>query len=111
MPEFLFVTKLKPSAYNFIKKETLAEVFSCKFCECLRTTFYRTPPGDCFRKRNGVTTSFIRILVSMFTFKLKLLSLILLGEAINTLHHFVGLTSGVKFLVRKFLCDLLLMML
>ena len=57
-----------------------------------------------------MATSFIGILVSMFTFKLKLLSLILLGEAINTL-HFVGLTSGVKFLVQKILCDLLLIML
>ena len=30
---------------NFIKKETLAQVFSCEFCEICKNTFsYRTPP-------------------------------------------------------------------
>ena len=32
-----------PEAYNFIKKETLAQVFSCEFCEISKNTFfYRT---------------------------------------------------------------------
>ena len=31
-------------ACNFIKKETLAQVFSCEFCEIYKNTFYyRTP--------------------------------------------------------------------
>ena len=35
----------KPEACNFIKKETLALVFSCEFCEIFKNTFfYRTPP-------------------------------------------------------------------
>ena len=30
---------------NFIKKETLAQVFSCEFCEFSKNTFFnRTPP-------------------------------------------------------------------
>ena len=30
---------------NFIKKESLAQVFSCEFCEFSKNTyFYRTPP-------------------------------------------------------------------
>ena len=29
-----------------IKKETLAQVFSCEFCEILEKLFYRTPPDD-----------------------------------------------------------------
>ena len=30
--------------WHFIKKETLAEVFSCEFCETIKNTyFYRTP--------------------------------------------------------------------
>ena len=37
-------------AYSFIKKETLAQVFSCEFCEISKKTFsYRTPlvaPSD-----------------------------------------------------------------
>ena len=36
---------LKLQACNFIKKETLAQVFSCEFCENSKNTFfYRTPP-------------------------------------------------------------------
>ena len=34
----------KPEACNFIKKDTLAQVFSCEFCEISKNTFfYRTP--------------------------------------------------------------------
>ena len=34
---------------NFIKKETLAQMFSYEFCEISKKTFfYRTPLGDCF---------------------------------------------------------------
>ena len=30
----------KPEACNFIKKETLAQVFSCEFCKIYKSTFY-----------------------------------------------------------------------
>ena len=41
---------IKLQACNFIKKETLAQVFSCEFREISKNTFfYRTPRGDCFR--------------------------------------------------------------
>ena len=34
----------QPEACNFTKKETLAQVFSCEFCEISKNTFfYRTP--------------------------------------------------------------------
>ena len=40
-----FLIKLQDEAYNFIKKETLAQVFSCEFCEISKNIFsYRTPP-------------------------------------------------------------------
>ena len=36
--------KERPEACNFIKKETLAQVFSCEFYEISKNTFsYRTP--------------------------------------------------------------------
>ena len=39
----------RPEACNFIKKETLAQVFSCEFSKISKNTFfYRTPLGDCF---------------------------------------------------------------
>ena len=38
--------------YKFIKKETLAQVFSCVFCEISKNTFYcRTPLGAAFGNR------------------------------------------------------------
>ena len=45
------VAGLRPQACNFIKKETLAQVFSCKFCEILKNTFFQvTPPLAGVRK-------------------------------------------------------------
>ena len=47
--------KIRPLACNFIKKETLAQVFSCKFGEISKNIFsYRTPPGDCFCNNNSL---------------------------------------------------------
>ena len=37
-PEYAY-NKLYKQSYNFIKKETLAQVFSCEFFEILRTPF------------------------------------------------------------------------
>ena len=38
------IAGLRPQACNFIKRETLAQVFSCEFCEISKNTvFYRTP--------------------------------------------------------------------
>ena len=31
------------TAYNFIKKETQAQVFSCDFCEISKNTFFNRP--------------------------------------------------------------------
>ena len=40
-----FLIKLQSQACNFIKKETLAQVFSCEFCEISKNTFfYKTRP-------------------------------------------------------------------
>ena len=35
-----FLTKLQVETCNFIKKEILAQVFSCKFCEISKNTFF-----------------------------------------------------------------------
>ena len=32
--------KIVVLAYNFIKKETLAQVFSCEFCEIIKSTLF-----------------------------------------------------------------------
>ena len=34
-----FLKKIQTETCNFIKKKTLAQVFSCEFCEILRTPF------------------------------------------------------------------------
>ena len=39
-----FLIKSQAEACNFIKKQTLAQVFSCEFCKISKNTFYyRTP--------------------------------------------------------------------
>ena len=39
-----FLIKLQAYAWNFNKKESLAQVFFCEFCEISKNTyFYRTP--------------------------------------------------------------------
>ena len=38
-PRASFLIKLQVEASNFIKKETLAQVFSCEFCEILKNKF------------------------------------------------------------------------
>ena len=44
-----FLIKLQASSLQFIKKETLAQVFSCEFCEISKNTFlHRTSLDDCF---------------------------------------------------------------
>ena len=40
----LFINKVAGLTCNFIKKESLAQVFSCEFCKISKNTFfYRTP--------------------------------------------------------------------
>ena len=44
-PRVSFLIKLQASASNFIKKETLAQGFSCEFCgNSKNISSYRTPP-------------------------------------------------------------------
>ena len=53
-----FLIKLLASACNFIKKETLAQAFSCEFCESSKNTFsHRTPLVEkCRRKKRNRPT-------------------------------------------------------
>ena len=48
VPESLF-NKVAGSACNFIKNETLAQVFSCEFCEISNNVFFlQNTSGGCF---------------------------------------------------------------
>ena len=45
----LFFNKVAGGACNFIKKESLAQVFSCEFCEISKNTFFlQNASGGCF---------------------------------------------------------------
>ena len=37
---FNFLISFQPQACNFVKKETLAQVFSCEFCEICKNLFF-----------------------------------------------------------------------
>ena len=51
LPESFFnkVAGLRPQACNFIKKETLTQVFSCGFCEISKVVFFLRVPNCHFR--------------------------------------------------------------
>ena len=40
MPGSLFLLKLKAGTCKFIQKETLAQLFSCEFCEISKNTLF-----------------------------------------------------------------------
>ena len=40
----LFFDKVAGAACNFIKKESLAKVFSCEFCKIFKNTFFHRSP-------------------------------------------------------------------
>ena len=62
-----FLIKLHPSVCNFIKRETLAQVFFCEFCKISKNAFsYITPPvaaSEVYEK-SSFTYSFSCILLS-----------------------------------------------
>ena len=45
-----FLIKLQAQVFNFIKKETLGQLFSCEFCEISKNTFLtdhlKEPPSE-----------------------------------------------------------------
>ena len=41
VPESLFYKGFRPQACNFIKRETLAQVFSCEFCEIFKNIYFQ----------------------------------------------------------------------
>ena len=58
----LFLIKLQAKTCSFIKKESLAQVFSCEFCEISKNTFsYRTPPVAASDSRRGEISHCIEI--------------------------------------------------
>ena len=58
---------IKLQACNFIKKETLAQVFSCEFREISKNTFfYRTPLVATSEHRGTLFTKFSRFCVIMW---------------------------------------------
>ena len=47
----------EPQACNFIKKENLAQVFSCEFCKISKNTFFHKTPLVAASARNGLIES------------------------------------------------------
>ena len=61
------MTESEPQACNFIKKETLAQVFSCEFCKISKNTFScRTPPVAA--SRYSKNTFHFSITIWLFSF-------------------------------------------
>ena len=49
MPELPFLIKLQAPSASLLKKETLAQVLSCEFCEIFKNTFFlQNTSRSCF---------------------------------------------------------------
>ena len=65
----LFFNKVAGDACNFIKKETLALVLSCEFCEIFKNTHHGTPffieqlSTGCFCRLNSTKLNWSRIII------------------------------------------------
>ena len=52
----LFFNKVAGGTCNFIKRETLSQVFSCKFCKIFKNTFFTEPPQWLLLKMKSFVT-------------------------------------------------------
>ena len=64
----VFLQREQPKACNFIKKETLALVFSCEFCE-IEHLFLQTTSSGCFCQLPEIVhiNTFSKILSQLFS--------------------------------------------
>ena len=95
-----FLINLQAEAYNFIKKETLEQVFYCEFCEISQNTFScRTPPvaacDKTFKRRTGHVqfTSCVQVVCEkvQLIVSLRLYYLIILSFVLSQLTNFKSL--------------------
>ena len=56
-----------PEAFNLIKKETLAQVFSCELCEISKNTFFHRTPLVAASLMTLFANEMMLILNSLFT--------------------------------------------
>ena len=72
----------RPQVGNFIKEETSAQLFSCKFCEIFRiTSFHRTSPVAISKSKPNVFKMFFMIIeIECFHDSLYCRDLIVLGR-------------------------------
>ena len=92
-------------ACNLIKKETLAQVFSCEFCEISKNTFfYKTPPT--LRKKNCLTENvsfkefkqaeLLLLKEDQLVFKERKYKLINLFDSLNLIEDSAGLLKELR---------------
>ena len=69
LPKKIFLKILQnplESTCNFFKRETLAQMFSCKLCKFLRTSFLQNTSGGC--SCSLIISFFRRLFRDLFTF-------------------------------------------
>ena len=93
VPKSLFLIKLQAQACNFIKKETVAEEFSCEFCEISRSTFFT---------ENVWTTASKKWMGTIF-WKSSIKQVILKWKMKNNFHEFFLLHDMIYFYIESLL--------
>ena len=91
VPENIFLIKL-PKVCNFIKKKSLAQVFSCEFCEISRNTFLQNTSRRVLLKDSRIKRpicfmkNFIQFFTQCMTTKYSVMQIIC--KSGNRLHIF-----------------------
>ena len=91
----LFLIKLQAEACNFIKKETLGQVFLCDFCEIFKNTFFTE------HLRMTVFVNLILIFLRLRPFPLNLKSPIVETRSARNSQG-MSVTSAMEFAFGKF---------
>ena len=66
LPKKNFLKNIAKCTCNFFKRETLAQMFSCKLCKFLRTSFLQNTSGGC--SCSLIISFFRRLFRDLFTF-------------------------------------------
>ena len=62
------VAGLRPKACNYIKKETLAQVFACEFCEIFNNFFFKKTPLSAASGITWMIMDYFSMNQKLFTF-------------------------------------------
>ena len=90
-----YLCQSRPQACNFIKKETVAQVFSYEFCEISKNTFFTEYLWEIASDSFSFSKQLFSELLWMFiaSYMLKYIKVLVLVKSVAKIKHFLGLSG------------------